>query len=48
MRASGEPATPVAEAKPDEPKSAIEKELDVKAEGPALPAVEDEEEDLFK
>lgn len=44
----GEPATPVAEAKPDEPKSAIEKELDVKAEGPALPAVEDEEEDLFK
>ena len=41
--AEGEPATD-----PEDPKSAIEKELDVKADGPALPKVEDEDEDLFK
>jgi hypothetical protein len=34
---------------PEEPKSAIEKELEVKATGPALPAIpKEEEEDLFK
>ncbi len=30
------------------PKSSIEKELDKKADGPAVPKIEDEEEDLFK
>ena len=33
---------------PGEPKSAIEKELDKKADGPSVPPVEDDEEDLFK
>jgi len=37
--------TPPASA---EPKSAIEKELNTKETGPALPAIEDEKEDLFK
>ena len=39
---------PAGEGEPGEPKSTVEKELDVKADGPKLPAVEDEEEDLFK
>ncbi len=33
---------------PTEPKSALEKELDKKAIGPAVPPVEDDEEDLFE
>jgi hypothetical protein len=41
--------TPVTSTEPEEPKSAIQKELEVKATGPALPAVpNDTEEDLFK
>jgi hypothetical protein len=37
------------ETPPDKPKSAIEKELELKAKGPELPAVpKDDEEDLFK
>ena len=46
-----DPTDPVAsnpDEDPDEPKSSIEKELDVKAEGPEKPKVGDEEEDLFK
>ena len=48
--ADAAPAAPEADAPAgtDEPKSAIEKELDVKADGPALPPIEDEQEDLFK
>ena len=38
-----------AEVKPDEPKTGIEKELDLKKDGPALPEIKDDgEEDLFK
>ncbi|BCX46280.1 hypothetical protein HAHE_01880 [Haloferula helveola] len=33
---------------PDEPKSAIEEEIEKVEPGPELPSVEDEEEDLFK
>lgn len=33
---------------PDKPKSEIEKEISTKAEGPKMPAIEDEKEDLFK
>lgn len=41
-----ESAAPVDQ--PKEPKSAIEKELDTKEPGPALPDVKDEDNDLFK
>lgn len=42
--------TPAAnpEAAPEKPKSAIEKEINTKEAGPALPSIEDEKEDLFK
>ena len=33
---------------PADPKSTIEKEIDEKKEGPKLPTIEEEEEDLFK
>jgi len=33
---------------PADPKSALEKELDKKATGPAMPPVDDDDEDLFK
>lgn len=44
------PTEPEGEATsaPDDPKSAIEEAIDVKANGPALPKMQDEEEDLFK
>jgi hypothetical protein len=45
-----EPAVPV-ESKPGEtakPESALEKEINVKQEGPALPGIDTEKEDLFK
>lgn len=35
-------------AAPEEPKSAIEKELNTREAGPELPPIEDEKEDLFK
>ena len=35
-------------AEPGDPKSTVEKELDVKADGPKVPTPEDDEEDLFK
>ncbi|MFK7910835.1 MAG: hypothetical protein AB8F34_09540 [Akkermansiaceae bacterium] len=37
-----------ADADPEKPKSAIEKEIEVKADGPEVPKVEDDDEDLFK
>ena len=41
--------TPPATPTPNEPQSAIEKELNVEAKGPAVPAIpEEKEEDLFK
>jgi hypothetical protein len=42
--------TPAAspEAAPEKPKSAMEKEINTKEAGPALPSVLDEKEDLFK
>jgi hypothetical protein len=47
-----ETAAPAPEAEipaaDEAPKSAIEKELNTKEAGPALPAIEDEKEDLFK
>lgn len=53
--AGGAPKAPVEEApakeeapEPEEPKSAIEKELDVKEAVPELPSLGDEKEDLFK
>jgi hypothetical protein len=52
---SGAPKTEVAKVpasapveQPKEPKSAIEKELDTKEPGPALPDVKEEDNDLFK
>jgi NhaP-type Na+/H+ or K+/H+ antiporter len=47
------PATkPVADPKSDteseKPKSAIEKEIDVKVDGPEVPKVEEDDDDLFK
>ena len=36
------------EKEPEKPKSSIEKELDVKAKGPDVPKVEEDDEDLFK
>ena len=45
------PATPASsnpDADPEDPKSSIEKELDVKADGPEKPKIGEEEEDLFK
>ena len=43
------PATSAGDTTPEEPKTEIEKELEVKKEGPALPTIEDDdEEDLFK
>jgi transposase-like protein len=53
--ASGAPKAPVDKApvkedvsEPEEPKSAIEKELETKEAGPELPTFGDEKEDLFK
>lgn len=43
---TAKPAAPT-EDEPEKPKSSIEKELDVKADGPEVPKVEDDE-DLFK
>jgi hypothetical protein len=44
-----DPATkPAPEADPEKPKSTIEKELDVKADGPEVPKVEEDDDDLFK
>lgn len=47
-----EPAAPAADTgtppAPEEPKSAIEKELNTKETGPELPGLENEKEDLFK
>ena len=41
-----ETTTPTTE--PEKPKSTIEKELEVKANGPELPKVEDDDENLFR
>lgn len=41
-------ASKIAPEAGEAPKSAIEKELDVKEAGPKLPAIEEEKEDLFK
>ncbi|MBT8044815.1 MAG: hypothetical protein KJO79_07680 [Verrucomicrobiae bacterium] len=40
-------AAPETDSEPEKPKSAIEKEIDVKADGPEVPKVEDDD-DLFK
>ena len=42
------PDSPPATTDPDAEKSSIEKELEKKADGPEVPEIEDEEEDLFK
>ncbi len=43
-----EPPKVAPPAEPEKPKSEIEKQINTKQDGPKLPAVEDEKEDLFK
>jgi hypothetical protein len=43
-----EETTPATPATPDTPKSEIEKEINTKQEGPKLPPVQTQDEDLFK
>ena len=42
------PEAPASDPKVPEPESSIQKELKVKSDGPDVPKVEDDEEDLFK